>query len=256
MLTRLTSSTLFVNPTFISALTIETRSASSSITNNDQAWGKDWSVVTRMRELRARGPYALFVKQNYGDMKAKNPNLKMTDISKKIGEAWRALDEQKKQTYIKQFQEQRTKYQEEKSRLNATDLQTVDADEKSRRLENRLKKSVNQLPNKRPRTAFAHFLTTLDRGEADIKDYMKGAAQRWTQLTEQEKQKYEDLYQQEKQDYAKALVAWATANEQNLTQPKPKVKAKRAVSAAPVKEKKTKKTKSRAISATNKKKAS
>jgi len=243
MFARLTTSTLFVNPTFVSTWKIETRSASSTPTESS---GKDFSIITKMRELRARGPYALFVKQNYSEIKAKNPNLKLAEISKKMGEAWRSLDEQKKQSYIKQFQDQKSKYEEEKSRLNAADLQTVDADEKSRRLQNRLQKSVNQLPSKRPRSAYAHFLSTLDRGEADISEFMKGAAQRWTHLTEQEKNKFDELHQQEKQQYVKDLVAWAAVNE-HLTKPKEKPKEKekekRTTSTTTKKKKRTNKTK-------------
>jgi hypothetical protein len=43
-------------------------------------------------------------------------------------------------SYIKKFQDQKANYQQVKKNLSADDLQTVDADEKSRRIENRVKK--------------------------------------------------------------------------------------------------------------------
>jgi hypothetical protein len=43
-------------------------------------------------------------------------------------------------SYIKKFQDQKANYQQAKKNLSADDLQTVDADEKSRRIENRVKK--------------------------------------------------------------------------------------------------------------------
>ncbi len=44
------------------------------------------------------------------------------------------------QTYVKQFQDQKANYEEEKKRLSPNDLQTVDADQRAKRIENRLKK--------------------------------------------------------------------------------------------------------------------
>jgi len=48
-------------------------------------------------------------------------------------------------SYIKKFQDQKANYQEAKKNLSADDLQTVDADEKSRRIENRVKKVCGHL---------------------------------------------------------------------------------------------------------------
>jgi hypothetical protein len=174
-----------------------------------------------MRDLRARSPYALFIKDNYREISAKYPDLKLVDVSKKVAEVWKTLPDATKQSYAKKFQDQKANYEQEKKRLSPDDLQTVDADEKARRIEHRIKKSIQQLPTKRPRTAYAHFLSTLDRGEADLRDFMKGATQRWSQMTVQDKQKFEDLHQQEKQQYVKALVAWASANKQ-ASKPKPR----------------------------------
>jgi hypothetical protein len=42
--------------------------------------------------------------------------------------------------YVKQSQDQRTNYLQAKNRLTPADLQNVDADEKARRIENRVKK--------------------------------------------------------------------------------------------------------------------
>jgi hypothetical protein len=43
-------------------------------------------------------------------------------------------------SYAKKSQDQKTIYTEEKKRLSPGDLQTIDADEKSKRIENRVKK--------------------------------------------------------------------------------------------------------------------
>jgi len=200
-----------------------------------------------MRELRARSPYALFIKDNYGEISAKYPNLKLVDISKKVAEVWKTLPDEKKQSYAKKSQDQKANYEQEKQRLSPDDLQTVAADEKAKRIEHRIKKSLQQLPTKRPRTAYSHFLSTFDRGEADLRDFMKGAAQRWSQMTVQDKQKFEDLHQQEKQQYVKALAAWALSDKQAS---KPKSRRSSSLPSSKTKDVTVKKT--RGTSATGK----
>jgi len=123
----------------------------------------------------------------------------------------------KKQAYVRKSHDQKELYNQEKKRLSPVQLQTIDADEKSKRIQNRVKKRMQQLPTKRPRTAYAHYLASLDRGEADLKNFMKGAAQKWTQMSVEDKQKFEDMYHAEKQEYAKALVTWASTVDQRPT---------------------------------------
>jgi len=120
-----------------------------------------------------------------------------------------------------------------KKSLSSNDLQTVDAYERAGRIESRIKKSLQQLPTK-PRSAYVHFLSTLDRGEADPREFMKGAAQRWSQITVEDKKKFEDLHQEEYQKYVKALVAWASSVEQAS---KPKSPSRRSSSAGSTKKK-------------------
>ncbi|CAF4085158.1 unnamed protein product [Rotaria sp. Silwood2] len=216
MIARLTGSTLFANHNLISVFGFDHRLA---FTTNEKTPSSDhaaesWHLVARLRDLRARTPYALFIKDNYNETSKKYPGLKMIDITKKISEAWRNLPDDKKQTYVKLSQDEKAIYEKERNRLSATDLQKLDTDKKARRIENRVKKSIQQLPTKKPRTAFVHFMSSLDRGNADLGDFMKGVAQRWSQMTVQDKQQFEDLHQEEKQQYTNALVAWASYNDE------------------------------------------
>jgi hypothetical protein len=206
MIARITSSTVYANHNLAAFFNVD-RSVSTSTTDSP-------NLISKMRNLRARNPYALFLKDNYSEISAKYPDLKLVDISKKVAEVWKSLPEEKKQTYAKKSQDQKANYEQEKKRLSPNDLQTIDADEKARRIELKIKRNIQQLPTKRPRSAYAHFLSTLDRGEADIGGFMKGAAQQWSQMTVQDKQKFEDLHQQEQEKYVKELVAWASSNKQ------------------------------------------
>lgn len=208
MIARATGSTLFANYNLASILTNDHR----PMTTTTPTTSDNVNIISKMRDLRARSPYALFLKDNYKEISAKHPDLKLVDISKKIAEVWKSLPSEKKESYSKKSQDQRATYEEAKKKLSSNDLQTIDADEKAKRIEHRIKKSIQQFPTKKPRTAYAHYLSSLDRGEADLRDFMKGAAQRWTQMTTQDKQKFEELHQEEQQKYAKELVAWASEN--------------------------------------------
>jgi len=95
---------------------------------------------------------------------------------------------------------------------------------KQKKIEKRVKKRIRQLPTKKPRSAYAHYLATLERGEAEMGEFVRGAAKKWTQMTEQDKQSFENLANEEKQKYLKALVAWDSARES--AKPKPKTKLK------------------------------
>lgn len=50
-------------------LTFDQRAASTTTTTTTG----NLNVITKMRDLRARGPYALFTKDNFNEIKGKHP---------------------------------------------------------------------------------------------------------------------------------------------------------------------------------------
>lgn len=216
MIARAAGSTLFANSNVASIFgfdhrslsTANNQSANSSDKNND-----DSDILKRMRDMRALTPYAYFVKDNYYEFSKKYPSLKMTEVSKKLSEMWKIMPENEKKTYAAKSEEQKLAYETEKKKLSSADLQRLNIDERTKKLESRVRKSLENLPLKRPRSAFARFLGTLERGEANIQDFMKGASKRWALLPVEEKQRYEQLYYDDKAQYSQALVSWALENE-------------------------------------------
>ncbi|CAF0812106.1 unnamed protein product [Didymodactylos carnosus] len=185
-------------------------------TKTDDSHNISADVVAKMRSLRAKNPFTLFVKHNYNDFKEQYPGLKMTDISKKIGEIWKNLSDQEKQVYVQQSQDQKTLYEKERKKLNIVSLSMILDDEKARKIEKGL--HIKKLPTKRPRSAFSLYLHTLERGDADLGSFTKGAAQKWRQMAEQDKLHFYNLHKDEKQKYLKQLVAWVNeSKEQNVT---------------------------------------
>ncbi|CAF1455668.1 unnamed protein product, partial [Didymodactylos carnosus] len=78
---------------------------------------------------------------------------------------------------------------------------------------------VNALPTKKPRSAYALYLHTLQRGETDLGTYVREASKRWKQMSEQDKQPFFELHNEEKQKYLKELVAWSNQLEKHKPAP-------------------------------------
>ncbi len=46
-------------------------------TTSESTTSSNWNLITKMRDLRARSPYALFLKDNYSEISAKNPGKRL-----------------------------------------------------------------------------------------------------------------------------------------------------------------------------------
>ena len=51
------------------------------------------------KRKRAANPFMLYSKENRQSVRDQYPDMKMTDISKKLGESWRALSDEDKNMY-------------------------------------------------------------------------------------------------------------------------------------------------------------
>lgn len=57
--------------------------------------------------------YLFFCKDNREKLKKKNPDLKMTDLSKKLGQLWSKMSEKKKKPYVMLHEKDKIRYEEE-----------------------------------------------------------------------------------------------------------------------------------------------
>jgi len=101
-----------------------------SESSNDLSEESSEQKPTNKKRKRERDPdqpkaalnaYLFYMKENRQTIKKENPGLKTTDISRKIGELWRALTDAEKKPYVdlaledkKRYQEQMTVYTEKK----------------------------------------------------------------------------------------------------------------------------------------------
>ena len=54
-------------------------------------------------------PYFIYASENRGLIKEKNPEMKVTDISKVLGQQWKELTTEQKDVYVKKSKEQANK---------------------------------------------------------------------------------------------------------------------------------------------------
>ncbi|CAF5200554.1 unnamed protein product, partial [Rotaria magnacalcarata] len=169
--------------------------------------------IAEFRKSRRGTAFSFFVGEQYGQISQTHPDLRMTQITKRIAELWKALPDDKRQVYVKLSQDHKVKYEQEKSRLSANDLKILDNDTKCKLIERDMKENLKFFPKKKPHSAYMHFLGSLDRGEGGVGNFMTGAARLWSQMAEQDKQKFRDLHEQEKVKYNEALLSWAMLQE-------------------------------------------
>ncbi|CAF3694123.1 unnamed protein product [Rotaria socialis] len=215
MIARLTGSTLFANHSLTSMFTYNPPSFStkSEESRPPSADVESMKKIEKFRKLRGGTAFSFFVAEQYGQVNQTDPGLRMVQITKKIAELWKALPEDKRQVYVKLSEDQKAKYEQVKSRLSENDLKMLDNDNKCKVIERDIKKNLKFFPKKKPHSAYMYFLGSLDRGKDNIGNFMAGAARRWSQMAEQDKQKFQDLYEEEKVKYNEALLSWAMLQE-------------------------------------------
>lgn len=168
-----------------------------------------------------------FISQNRGRIAKENPEAKVTEIGKLMGQEWKALTDEEKKEYLKYVEEDRKRYDKEMQQLktkgyfvNSDGVKSTDLKVKSKgspvsyREEGVVKvpkgltnyKEGTMLP-KSIRSPFFYFSKECwdkaknNRVEGEMFDYIKVTkenAEKWRALKDSERKKYQDLYEGDK----------------------------------------------------------
>jgi hypothetical protein len=79
----------------------------------------DSNSVTQAATEQPRRPqssYFHFRREKLPEVKAQNPNIRITKISKKLGELWKALSDEEKRNYQEMARRDRERYEREKAK--------------------------------------------------------------------------------------------------------------------------------------------
>lgn len=154
---------------------------------------------TKTRKKSTPSSYVLYCQSIRDKIKEDNPEMKQTEIMKKMGEMWTALTDEEKLPFV----EQAAKLREEAPMVEVAAKKKVDAD----------------APPKPAPAKSAYVLFSMDQREAvkaenpeaDTKELMKLLGAKWSSMSNEEKQKYVEQAAPDKERYAKEMEAYKTA---------------------------------------------
>ena len=69
-----------------------------------------------VKPKKSKNAFMLFTAANREQVKADNPDIKPTDISKKMGEMWAALEDEDKEEYVEEAEKLKAEYLEQKEK--------------------------------------------------------------------------------------------------------------------------------------------
>ncbi|CAF0811465.1 unnamed protein product [Brachionus calyciflorus] len=184
----------------------------------------DKDYVTKLKEIQRNKkmtPYLYFVQTK---LKSEYPSQTGKVSQKMLVQAyardWNKMSEEEKKPFIerasKNTEEQNLKKNELLSTLNNDQIKNLtDELAKERELrkkmlkEFRIKKEKNKLnAPKRPKGAFFLYCDTLDKGDAPIQQFTRGASEKWKLLAQQDKDVFNREASEQMQEYMIKYAEW------------------------------------------------
>lgn len=168
---------------------------------------------------RARTPYIIFSAEKFGELKHANPGVRTPDIGRMIGQLWRLLPDDQKEVYRARFQQEKAvcdaaKLKKLASMTDAEKAELKDAVRKKRqqrklRRRRKLNRSLGK-PKAGGVNPFVLFVQskTVERGDAPIAQYMKGLAEIWKIMPEDDKEEFVKQARENSARYRQKLLEW------------------------------------------------
>ncbi|XP_038599581.1 transcription factor A, mitochondrial-like [Tachyglossus aculeatus] len=177
-------------------------------------WFSERSTLSH-RPKQPLSAYLRFVVQRQSMFKQQNPDIKMTEIIKKIAQAWRDLPEEEKKVYEEAANEDWVIYKEELAKFKATLIplqkDALKTSPKELKKKSERKKEMTQLGRpKRPHSAYNIFVTErLQEIPGNLlKDKIKIVSEAWNNLPSSQKQAYIQLAEDDKIRYENEMRSW------------------------------------------------
>ncbi|ODN01559.1 Transcription factor A, mitochondrial [Orchesella cincta] len=164
-------------------------------------------------------PYFRFMGQVRAEVKNKNPNLKVTDLIKLMGQQWDRLDESAKQSYISAYRNEMQsyasvieKYKQSLSPEQKEAQQQMKLDSQLLREKREKKRRLKELGKpKRPASPFFLFLSSKVTPGSKIADYQDAAkklGEVWKTMSDAEKEPFAAKYKEDLRLYEKSMTKW------------------------------------------------
>jgi hypothetical protein len=180
---------------------------------------------------RPLSAYILFCKDHREAIKSKNPNYKVTDITKALGEMWKNVSDKKKKEYEEKASVDKARYAEEMA--DYTPPQVDEETPKGKRKEKKEKKDGDK-----PKRAPSAYILFCQDMRATVKEEYPNYSP--TQITSKLGELWRELDDESKAEFSA-----------KSKQSKPEVKSKKEVETKPKKAPSTKKTTKKTVSVRN-----
>lgn len=162
--------------------------------------------------------YIRFSQEKRSKVKEENPELKGTEVMKKLGEMWKALSDKKKEKYNALYKTELEAWKEEMKAYEAPSEDELKKLPENHGRAGGAKKRKTRDPNepKRPKTAYQWFSDDVredikeSNPDADSKEIMKLIGQAWSEVKEDEKKvkKYNKRAEKAKEEYNQKMKAY------------------------------------------------
>nr|CAG8484910.1 8274_t:CDS:2 [Entrophospora candida] len=167
--------------------------------------------ITKPEPKRPKMPYSIFFSEEYKMEIEKDPTLTVPRIGKILGEKWRNLPDDMKESYKARYIQEREEYKKNYEKwYNSLTVDDIKLENKHRRLRKRRGKKLLKIPNmpKRPTSSYIYFVVK----NMDVNDGEKSTvrvsklAEKWRNLLDKEKKVYQDLSEKDKKRYLDEMV--------------------------------------------------
>lgn len=170
---------------------------------------------------KAMSAFMYFAKLARSKIAADNPDGDFSTIGKLVGKAWRELSDEDKKKYEKMATEDQERYKQEMA-----DYSAPSGDES----ESGKKKKGKKDPNapKKPRSSYLLYSTKVrsevkeQNPSASFSEVAKLIGEKWKEISDAEKKKYEDLAKEDIDRYKREMETYVPPKETSAETKKPK----------------------------------
>jgi len=167
------------------------------------------------RPKRAMSSFMFFANDRRKDLRKEFPELKITEIGKKLGLLWKTLTPDDKKKYDGEALKDQERYQKAMQTYTPPSPSSSESDSDDEPKKRKAKKKkVKKDPNK-PKRSMSSFMFFANAKRQEVREKFpelkiteigKKLAEMWKIITETEKKKFEDLANVDKQRYKDAMV--------------------------------------------------
>mmetsp|Transcript_11268 Transcript_11268/g.14700 ORF Transcript_11268/g.14700 Transcript_11268/m.14700 type:complete len:736 (+) Transcript_11268:97-2304(+) len=178
---------------------------------------------------RPLSEYMLFNQEMNPKLRAEDPTLPITEVSKKVGKLWKTLDSDSKAKYAEMHEKAKQDYEA----ALANYIPSVGYDKRGKLIkenEPKTKKEKDPSKPKPARSAYAYFYAAMreqNKFEGTPQEVTKKIGAAWKEIEDSEKEKYEAKAVEDKKRHKAEMKSWEAKGGKTDAKPKGKKKLKK-----------------------------